>query len=83
MKEQLKTVNKKKKEVANRKDTIAESEVYRTIEPEKLLFENPEIILRSISAYILREWCLIDNMPEEMLAILIGKLTLQSISVQG
>ncbi len=83
MKEQLKTVNKKRKEVVNSKDTIAESDVYQTIEPEKLLFENPEIILRSISAYILKERCLIDNMPEEMLSILIGKLTLQSIAVQG
>ena len=75
-------IKKKIKEVKKSKEALVESDDYQTIKPEKILFDNPEIILRSISTYIQKERCLINKMPEEMLCLLIGTLALHSIVAQ-
>ncbi len=74
MNEKLKTLKRKKKETERYKGIIAENSAYQTIKNQRLVFENPQIIRRAISSYIIKDRCLLDKMPDELLCILIGNI---------
>ena len=74
MKEKLKMLKRKKKEEEYYKNSILKTYTFQKIKPERLVFENPEIIRRTISSYIVKDRCLIEKMPDEMLSILMGNI---------
>ena len=74
LKKKVVMLKRKKYDIKNYKKKIASISTYQTIKAQKIVFENSQIIRRTISSYIVKDRCMIDKMPDELFCILIGNI---------
>lgn len=74
LKDEIKMLKRKKKEIAHYKKSIAGNNIFQKAKPQRFDFEDPQVIRRVISSYIVKDRCLLEKMPDELLCILVGEI---------